>query len=281
MRPIASLVVLVVSLGLLAGCKWEDLFPNKTDSLDQDDDGLRQFPWGPDFDDDGDGALQFVAGGTDYDDTDADVQANAGHGTFGAPVFYATGLGPSGLALADFDADGNLDLVTSNQNDFSATVWFGAGDGTLTAPVTFPVANNTGSSAVVAGDFDEDRQLDLLVGTDNLLYRNAGSRTFAAPVDLAFAGARNVVRDLDGDGHLDVVGVKELDGVTAILGHGDGTFSTHDRFGRRRALAGARGRGFRRRRRAGRGGGDLRGSRQPEVSSPCCAGTTMAASARR
>ena len=74
------LVVLVMSLGLVAGCKLEDLFPKQTDTLDQDDDGLRRFPWGPDFDDDDDAALQFVAGGTDYDDTDADVQANAGDG---------------------------------------------------------------------------------------------------------------------------------------------------------------------------------------------------------
>ncbi len=225
--PRRLLVVLVVSLGLVSGCKWSDLFPKQPDTLDHDDDGLRRFPWGPDFDDDGDGALQFVAGGTDYDDTDADVQANAGNGTFAAPFFYGTGFGPSGLALADFDADGHLDLVTSNQDDFTATLWFGAGDGTLAAPVTIPVTNNTGSSAVVVGDFDEDGRLDFLVGTDNLLYGNTGSRTFAAPVGLAFEGVRNVVRDLDGDGHLDVVGLKDLDGVTAILGRGDGSFAAH------------------------------------------------------
>jgi hypothetical protein len=211
--------------GLLGGCKLEELFSKPGDELDVDDDGLRRFPWGPDFDDDDDGALQFVAGGTDYDDTDEDVQRNDGNGTFAAPAFFPTGFGPSGLALADFDADGNLDLVTSNQNDFTATVWFGAGDGTFTAPGTIPVANNTGASAVVAGDFDEDDRLDIVVGTGNLLFLNAGSRTFNAPVALNFDGIRNVVRDLDGDGHLDVVGVKDLDGVTAVLGNGDGTFS--------------------------------------------------------
>src|SRR5688500_17709786 len=46
------------------------------------------------------------------------------HGTFG------TGAGPNALALADFNGDGRLDVVTSNHNNASGTtfsVLFGTG----------------------------------------------------------------------------------------------------------------------------------------------------------
>lgn len=214
----------LMSLSLLAGCNGSSNSTFAPLSLDVDNDGLKRFPWGTDFDDDGDGHFQFIAGGTDYKDTNAAVQNNAGSGVFGAPTFYPVGNGPTGLYLADFDFDGNLDLVTSNQNDDTATVYFGVGDGTLGSPLTLTVPNGTGGSEAVVGDFNEDGQLDIIVGTSNL-FLNTGNRTFGSAISLNFTGYRNFVRDLNHDGHLDVVGANYNNGVTAILGNGDGTFS--------------------------------------------------------
>lgn len=216
---------LIMSLGLLAGCNGSSGTFFAPDSLDVDNDGFRRFPWGLDFDDDGDGYLQFIAGGTDYNDSNAAVQNNTGSGAFGAATFYPTGMGPTGLYLADFDFDGNLDLVTSNQNDSTGTVYFGVGDGTFESPLTLTVPNDSGGSEAVAGDFNEDGQLDVIAGNSDVLFLNTGTRTFGAAIDLGFSGYRNFVRDLNGDGHLDVVGANYENGVTAILGNGDGTFS--------------------------------------------------------
>ncbi len=218
------LAVTMASLGLLAGCnESSDIFlaPN---ALDADNDGSLRYPWGGDFDDDGDGQLQFIAGGADYDDTNAAVQANAGTGAFGAPAYYAVGAGPTGVYLADFDVDGNLDVLTSNQNDSTATVYFGIGDGTFASPVTLTIPNDSGGSEAVTGDFDEDGLLDVVVGSHNYLFLNAGNRTFGAAIDLGSNGYRNSVRDVNGDGHLDIVGANYENGVTALLGAGDGTF---------------------------------------------------------
>ena len=100
-----------------------------------DEDGLRRFPWGPDFDDDGDGALQFAIGGTDHADDNPSNSGTTGDGTFTVGETYPLGAstGPTGIATADFDNDGDLNLVTTNQNSDSVGVLLGNGDGTFAA----------------------------------------------------------------------------------------------------------------------------------------------------
>lgn len=217
---------LVIAIPLiLGGCDDDSSgFPAAPIAHDLDNDRIAAFPWGNDFDDDDDGAMQFIAGGTDHDDGDDTVVSNGGAGTFGAVSFYPTGVGPTGLYLADLDDDGHLDLVTSNQNDNTATVYFGDGAGAFIAPVTLTVAGQGGSEAAV-GDFDEDGLLDLVVGSTNTLFLNTGSRTFGPAIPLGTAGYRNVVRDVNDDGHLDIVGAEYGNGVVVRLGDGDGTFA--------------------------------------------------------
>ncbi|MEO8225422.1 MAG: VCBS repeat-containing protein [Gammaproteobacteria bacterium] len=215
----------LLGLGVLVGCNGSSGNFVAPDTLDVDNDGMLRFPWGLDFDDDGAGDVQFIAGGVDYDDTNAGVQNNVGSGIFGAPTFYAVGDGPTGLYLADFNSDGVLDVVTSNQNNSTATVLFGTGNGSLGAPVTLTVPNDRGGSEAVVGDFNEDRQLDVIAGSANVLFLGTGNRTFGGAIDLGSSGYRNFVRDLNNDGHQDVVGANYGNGVTAILGNGDGTFA--------------------------------------------------------
>lgn len=192
--------------------------------LDVDEDGIRRFPWGADLDDDGDGRLSFLFGGSDHDDTDASGYVNGGDGTFDGPTYVSTGMGPTGLFLADFDNDSILDVVTSNQNDDTATIIFGDGTGVPMDPVlTLAVAGSGGSDAV-AGDFDEDGLLDVVAGTSNTLFLNTGNRSFGAGIPLGSYGYRNKVLDVNGDDHLDLVGANYDDGIIVLLGNGDGTF---------------------------------------------------------
>ena len=139
---------------------------------------------------------------------------------------------PRELAVADFDADGHLDVVTTHQAA-SLSVLSGDGEGTLSAPVSQPVP--TYASGLTVADVNADtfpdiltchdtfsgqQPIHLLLGQDGGGFTDAGTvATGPSPVDLA-------IGDLDEDGHLDLVSVNAgNDSTFTYLGHGDGSFS--------------------------------------------------------
>jgi hypothetical protein len=83
-----------------------------------------------------------------------------GDGTFQNPVAYSTELAYS-LAIADFNNDGNLDIVVANLDPSTVSVYLGNGDGTFQPPI----ASDTtyGSYYVVVGDFNNDGKPDVVV----------------------------------------------------------------------------------------------------------------------
>ena len=192
--------------------------------LDLDEDGLRRYPWGPDFDDDGDGALQFAIGGTDHADDDPSSSGTTGDGTFTVGETYPLGASasPTGIATADFDNDGVLDLVTTNQDSDMVSVLLGNGDGTFAAQP--PLDFGFGGGSVSVGDFNEDGYVDIFAARV-LILLNDGDGTFTEgdPISIGDAVSTHVA-DLDGDGHLDIVGTKYSTSIIAVLGNGDGTF---------------------------------------------------------
>jgi hypothetical protein len=90
------------------------------------------------------------------------VLLGSGNGTFGAPTLFATYSWPKGLALADFNGDGILDLaIMHGANDAPTTIMQGNGDGTFMAEMVLPTGDTP--SAIVAADFDGDGKPDLAV----------------------------------------------------------------------------------------------------------------------
>ena len=68
-----------------------------------------------------------------------DVLPGLGDGTFGAPLSLpASASGLTGVATADLNGDGNLDVVTADPEAGTVTAFLGLGNGTLAPPIDSP-----------------------------------------------------------------------------------------------------------------------------------------------
>ena len=157
----------------------------------------------------GDGRPDLIA--SNNGDSTVTVFLQSGNGAFQPGVTYNVGKWPYSVAVGDFNGDGKLDLAvadsgaagTSNQ----VSVLLGNGDGTFQAEVNYPTSS--GTYALVIGDFNGDRKLDIAAtdfngGVDVLL--GNGDGTFRAPLTTPtglFAGFLTAA-DFNLDGKLDL-----------------------------------------------------------------------------
>lgn len=172
---------------------------------------------------DGDGDLDLVvsASGT------FGVRLNAGSGTFGASITYASG---GNVALADYDGDGDLDVAAAILDASDVSLHENAGDGsfTLRGTTTGPAIKD-----LVAGDMNGDGTQDLIAeassGSVHLL-QNLGAWTFALSAAIPAGGSAGDLGagDVDGDGDIDLA-VHEHQDLCVIRNHGDGTFDLPER----------------------------------------------------
>jgi hypothetical protein len=98
-----------------------------------------------------------------------EIFTGLGDGTFEEPiVHFANGYEHTGVAVADFNADGKLDAVTSDADTGTVSELLGNGDGTLTYAGAYAVG--LFPSAISVGDFNGDGRPDVATA-------NAGSNT--------------------------------------------------------------------------------------------------------
>ncbi len=112
-----------------------------------------------------DGHLDILA--ADQSDDKALVSLNmaAMPGTFtNNPMGPMTHPTPEHIAAADFDHDGHLDLVTTDEITNQIDILLGVGDGTFATPV--PVTGLTSADGLVVGDFTGDGLPDIVVTND-------------------------------------------------------------------------------------------------------------------
>jgi hypothetical protein len=179
---------------------------------------------------DGDGRIDLIVRSNYSPSGGIFVLMGRGDGSFGPAVGYGTGGATAlGLALADLDGDGRLDILAAREDRAAFSVLLGRGDGTFAAETAAPIAGDLPGDFAVA-DFDEDGRLDVAFDTAAglRLSRGNGDGTFRAPEPslLATDGTNAIVaRDLDGDGHADLLVASYFDSVAVLLGKGDGTFA--------------------------------------------------------
>ena len=133
--------------------------------------------------------------------------------------------------LGDLDADGDLDLVTGNNNQVNR-VYLGNGSGKFASGNDVATPANSTRTAVF-GDVDGDGDLDLVTGnassTVNRVYLSNGNGTFASGSNVA-TPTNNTwavsLGDLDGDGDLDLVTGNANQVNRVYLSNGNGTFAS-------------------------------------------------------
>lgn len=152
-----------------------------------------------------------------------------GDGTFQPEKdFGVRFLGPQYVTSADFNGDGDLDLVAAGMEFLS--VGLGDGMGNFVVPTNFSSIGST--YGPTAGDFNGDGKADFVISGNNqvLLYISNGDGTFAeSALPYTFTSPAGLaVADLNGDGFLDLITVNNSvgGGVSVVLGNGDGTFQT-------------------------------------------------------
>lgn len=175
-----------------------------------------------DFDRDGhaDVAVANIAGNS------VSILLGNGDGTFQDQQEVAIGGQARGVAVLDFDGDGDLDIVANSgpTGDFAALT--NDGSGAFGPPQQFG-SGNAMPWGLGATDMNEDGVLDLVSGRQGaavvMVWLGDGDGTFTplSPVDVGGAVWMLALGDVDGDGHDDVSAANSSANNGAIL-LGDG-----------------------------------------------------------
>jgi hypothetical protein len=172
---------------------------------------------------------------TSANDGTVSVLLGIGDGTFSPHVDYPVQIDPQFLVVGDFNGDGRLDVAASNYASDSwygsASILLGNGDGTFQAQRITHVGYTP--FGILAGDFDNDGNLDLAVIDNNGswgVYILLGNGDASFQSSLWFGAGTNprqgVVADFNGDPNLDLaIGNCLNNNVSVLFGDGHGNFS--------------------------------------------------------
>lgn len=178
-----------------------------------------------------------------------EILKNNGSGTFTVAATYAPAVLGQHVTGADFDGDGDIDLVLGDGwgSQDNVRIMTNNGTGSFAGPRNY----SAGSAArgVAAADVDNDGDFDIVVANAgnnsvSVLYNN-GAGLFPRQADFGAGSSPNRVytNDLNGDGFADIaVANYGESNVSVLLNNGDGTFAhavSYPTGGTTQAIAGA------------------------------------------
>lgn len=167
---------------------------------------------------------------------DAIADAVTTSGLLGAARTYPAGNGAQSVASADFDGDGDADLVAATTYDGTVSIHLNDGYGGFATgdPAFYPVGSYPRD--VVCADFDDDGNADIAVAnsggsTVSILLGN-GDGTFDAAVDYSpgMTPFDLATGDFDDDGWVDLAVVSSGDTAFAVMVNDDGAGFTSTRW---------------------------------------------------
>lgn len=161
--------------------------------------------------------------------TGYEIATRIGNGTYNTGTTAINGYAFKPVQLADFNEDGNTDILDTADGVNFVQVQISNGDG------TFRISSLTGSinsGGTIAADFNGDGHLDILsgyTGGKQVAYGN-GDGTFRAGVTVVNFGASQflypLTADFNSDGRLDFFDYDQAAGrMMTALQNGDGTFA--------------------------------------------------------
>ena len=167
------------------------------------------------------------------------VLLGRGDGTFEAAKTFATGQGPKGIVVGDFNGDQHSDIAIALSGGWRETnqvqVFFGHGDGTFEPPANYTVG--WVPAWIATGDFNHDGHPDLVTannggfsqGNSVSVLLNQGDGTFYSATNYTVGSYPSSVLavDFNADGNLDLAVAASFGAspaISVLLGRGDGTF---------------------------------------------------------
>lgn len=163
--------------------------------------------------------------------------ALSGRVSFASAIQFDVGGRPISGALADFDGNGNMDLVTINLND--AAVFTGNGDGTFNTPQIYIAGRKP--TDINAIDINNDGMIDIVVTDTNssqvLVLLANGDGTFKSPLmqSIAMQSGNLALADFNADGFADLILVQpgaspsDNTNISSYIGLGNGSFELMQR----------------------------------------------------
>jgi len=183
----------------------------------------------------GDTKLDFVAGNPAGQFVT--IGLGNGDGTFRDSPHYnqSVGMWAYGIAVADFNRDGNSDIVQAGGGTgVGLSLMLGTSHGVFTAPtfIDLSASVNGAVTFVRALDINGDSKPDIVCGNSKgvVVLRGLGTGKFKTPVTYTVSASSYPVvgwlADLNGDGKLDIVTTNNDGTMSALLNTGSGTFGT-------------------------------------------------------
>ncbi len=158
---------------------------------------------------------------------------------FPAPVAHQANplgfSGAKGVAAADMDGDGNMDILAAATN-YNKVSWFENVNGAGTSWSEHQIGTGSGANDICAADFDQDGDMDAagVYGSANTIryYINSnGAGTTWTATTLSFTtfqmGTSVHAADVNGDSYPDIMGTSQTDNKVSLwLNNGNGTFGS-------------------------------------------------------
>jgi hypothetical protein len=164
-------------------------------------------------------------------------------GTFAPAIAYAAGTSSyaGGLAVADINADGQLDVLTVDATHFAVQVLLGKGAGTFAPATSYSTGANSWPTSLSVGDVNADGKLDLVTANSNFfgmegaagVLLGSGTGSFSSvmtyPTGPTSHPTSITLADVTGDGKPDIITANNnpfnLEQSVAVLpGTGTGVF---------------------------------------------------------